>query len=102
MKFRILDEARAEANEAAAWYESQMPGLGEEFLDALAKATKTMLADPERFARLETSASEKNLRRYLLPRFPYVVVYELKDGEGVIVAIAHATRRPGYWNDRLR
>jgi len=59
LKFRILDEARAEANEAAAWYESQMPGLGEEFLDALAKATKTMLADPERFARLETSASEK-------------------------------------------
>lgn len=102
MKFRILDEARAEAFEAAAWYETQQPGLGGEFLDALVKAIGIIETDPDRFARLETSVIKRNTRRFLLSRFPYIIVYELLKDEIVVVAVAHAARRPGYWKDRDR
>jgi toxin ParE1/3/4 len=42
-------------------------------------------------------------RRYLLPRFPYGVVYGVAaDASIVVVALAHARRRPRYWIARLK
>jgi toxin ParE1/3/4 len=100
VKFRILDEAKAEAFEAAAWYDTQRPGLGNEFLDALARGIEIIGADPDRFARLETSVSTRNTRRFLLSRFPYLIIYELLPDEAVMLAVAHAARRPRYWKER--
>jgi hypothetical protein len=38
----------------------------------------------------------------VLKRFPYdIVVRELSE-EILVVAVAHHSRRPGYWRDRLR
>jgi hypothetical protein len=39
-------------------------------------------------------------RRALVARFPYQVVYRIRPGEIVIVAVAHLKRRPGYWKNR--
>jgi len=36
-----------------------------------------------------------------LPRFPYAVVYRDQPERIEIVAVAHAARRPGYWQNRL-
>lgn len=41
-------------------------------------------------------------RIYRLNRFPYLVVYlELTPDRVLVVAVAHAKRRPGYWRRRL-
>ena len=40
-------------------------------------------------------------RRYLLRRFPYLVVYRTFDAAIQIIAIAHGRRRPGYWQERV-
>lgn len=40
-------------------------------------------------------------RRYLLRRFPYSVVFDVEP-EVVVLAFAHAKRRPGYWKARRR
>lgn len=39
-------------------------------------------------------------RRYLLKRFPFLVVYRQRDGAIQVIAVAHGCRRPGYWRDR--
>ncbi len=40
-------------------------------------------------------------RRYLLKRFPFVIVYRAAESRIEIIAVAHGRRRPGYWAARL-
>ncbi len=41
------------------------------------------------------------LRRLMVQRFPYQVIYELRSSEVVVIPIAHSKRRPGYWKTRV-
>lgn len=41
-------------------------------------------------------------RRYLLKRFPYLVVFRQIDDKIQVVAVAHGRRKPGYWRERMR
>lgn len=41
-------------------------------------------------------------RRYLLKRFPYLLVYRVVDERIEIIAVAHGRRRPGFWRHRLK
>jgi plasmid stabilization system protein ParE len=91
----IRPEARLEMAQAAAWYERQRPGLGEEFLQSFLDACKLLQENPEQFQRFDGE-----FRRVLLKVFPYKVVYFVRDDEIIIIACAHAHRRPGYWRQR--
>jgi hypothetical protein len=37
----------------------------------------------------------------LVKRHPYLVVYALRGDEIIVLAIAHTSREPGYWRERL-
>ena len=89
--------AKIETEDAAQWYESQRAGLGLEFVDAVQTAVSTIEANPKSFAALETNYTERKVHRYLLRRFPYVIIYEFQSTEIVLLSIAHARRRPDYW-----
>jgi toxin ParE1/3/4 len=41
------------------------------------------------------------VRRYVVPKFPYVIFYMERPGSVRILAIAHTSRRPGYWKSRI-
>jgi toxin ParE1/3/4 len=58
-------------------------------------AIERIAASPTRWPKL---AGE--IHRYLLKRFPFSLIYRIKHGEIQIVAVAHARRRPGYWQLR--
>jgi toxin ParE1/3/4 len=100
MKLRVDPGAEEEAQQAAQWYEDRRPGLGVEFLAAVDEAVQRIANDPLAFAVLETLSEESNVRRFLLKRFPYVVIYEVLPDEIRIVAFAHARRRPHFWKKR--
>lgn len=93
---RNLPAARKEFAAAVRWYEEQRPGLGAEFFDSVVHAISLIQAQPE----IGTPDPDQRTRRVLLQRFPYQVVYRLRAGEIVILAIAHLKRRPGYWKKR--
>jgi plasmid stabilization system protein ParE len=97
---RTLRTSKVAADEFAAavrWYEEQRPGLGADFYRAVTETTALIETHPE----IATPASADHLtRRALVSRFPYQVVYRLRPGEIVIVAVAHLKRRPGYWKNR--
>jgi toxin ParE1/3/4 len=39
-------------------------------------------------------------RRFVMRRFPYSLIYNATDQQIRILAMAHHSRRPGYWQDR--
>jgi toxin ParE1/3/4 len=96
----ILLAASAEMIAAAAWYDERVSGLGERFLGeaeaAFARIDETPLEGPPWTHR----HLPDGVRRMFLRSFPYSVVYILEP-RPVVVAVAHARRRPGYWVKRL-
>lgn len=101
MKLTILREAELEAAEAAAWYDDCRVGLGDEFLSELSQAFANIAADPNALSRLESYHGTRDVRRCVLQRFPYLVVYACQPAELLVVAVAHTRRRPLYWLERL-
>ena len=40
-------------------------------------------------------------RRYVITRFPYGIVYQIRANEILVVAVMHLKRQPDYWIDRI-
>jgi len=89
------DLAEAELNEAAAYYAQARPGLGEAFIAEVQHAVEDLAASP-----LGGMALEKDVRWWLVKRFPYSVLYRVRDDHIRILALAHHKRRPFYWLGR--
>jgi plasmid stabilization system protein ParE len=97
----LAPEARDEVREAATWYDEQRAGLGEEFLEELERLFVRMSQLPRSFPVLMDPSPELGLRRALLPRFPYGVVFTELEDDIRVVAVAHTKRDPGYWLHRV-
>ncbi len=41
----------------------------------------------------------KNIRQYIMKKFPFIIYYQIKQFEIQIVAIFHTSRKPKYKND---
>ena len=91
----VLGAADEELVEAAKFYESRSNGLGVDFLAELDHVIARITDHP--YAGAVVSGA---VRRRLLRRFPYGVLYRLEADEIVIVAVMHLRRRSGYWRGR--
>jgi len=98
---RSLPEAEQEVTEAAIYYEARRPGLGMEFVMAIDASFSTIAADPLVFPRWR---DDRLYHKYVMRRFPYLIFYTCSstDEDVLIVAVAHAKRRPGYWLSRVQ
>jgi plasmid stabilization system protein ParE len=90
-----LEEAVAEAEAAAEWYTARSAAAAAGFEAELAEAESAIRTLPNAWPPYDHGT-----RRYLLRRYPYEVVYRVEPTRILIVAVAHAHRRPGYWRDR--
>ncbi len=95
LRIHFRPEARAELVEAWAWYEEQRPGLGDDLVACVEAAISKAARQPEAYAHVY-----EGVRRVLVRRFPYGVFYVVEDGELLVLAVAHARRRPNFWRDR--
>jgi toxin ParE1/3/4 len=101
-EYLVHPEAEQEAEEAAEWYAARSPNLGIEFARQYALAVEWISDDPKMYPLAEDAPPDiecRNMTR--LGRFPYRVVYAIVENSLYIVAVAHTSRRPGYWQDRL-
>lgn len=97
---RFEPEAHEELYAAAQWYEEQRPNLGVELVEAV-ESTLRRIAEAALSFPIVTEPPV--VRRALVSRFPYAIVYTVTDdGSVFVVAIAHGKRRPLYWARRLR
>jgi toxin ParE1/3/4 len=96
MKSRLHEAADAELTEAVAYYDGKAEGLGDRFLAEVKAATRYIEHDPE-----SAPIIEEGVRAKVLVKFPYSLMYVVEERELYIVAVAHQSKRPGYWADRL-
>ena len=99
---RLAPEAVTELANAAIWYDSRSPGLARNFLEDFETVLRLIESRPTSFPRLLDTSRELNIRRALLPRFPYASIFIELPSDIRIVAVAHVKRRPGYWLNRIR
>jgi plasmid stabilization system protein ParE len=92
----VLEDAVDEARAAYQWYLSRSRAAGTRFMEELDRGVGAITQAPERWP-----AHLHGTRRYLLRRFPYALVYTFEGGKFLLVAVAHGSRRPGYWRERL-
>ncbi|MEA2733990.1 MAG: toxin ParE2 [Humisphaera sp.] len=97
MKSILRPEARDELDNAAVYYERLRDDLGDEFIEDFLLAITEIEEAPTRWPEIE-----RDVRRFRMSRFPYAVVYRLPGTDIDIIAIAHQSRREGYWRDRLQ
>lgn len=95
MRFVFHPEALNDLLGASQRYKRVSPQLAMEFLDEIEHGVKCILASPSAWALYRGEA-----RRHLIRRFPFGIVYKLRETEIVVIAIAHSHRDPDYWKDR--
>ncbi len=96
MKAEFHPRASEEIVETTAYYEGEVPGLGERFVNEVERIIEVLCDQP----KIGQSVGEE-LRRILLARFPYSLIYSIEPERIWVIAVAHHRRRPGYWQDRI-
>jgi plasmid stabilization system protein ParE len=88
--------ARNELREAVKWYRDHAPQVAERLVAQVDRAVERIASDPESHPVIG------RIHRYVrVSRFPYLLVFHISDSETVVVtAVAHTSRRPGYWKRR--
>jgi len=101
--FRLLPEALLDLEEAVAWYQDQGHGLAAALLDEFDACVAAAIEDPGIGSMSGTTANGNTIRRYRLRRFHrYAVLMALINEVPTVVAFEHSSRRPVYWNDRVK
>ena len=96
MNFRFHPAAEAEFSDAIQYYEDAEPGLGQDFAVEVYSAVQRAVAYPRVWVVLEGE-----VRRSLVRRFPYGVLYSEEDDGILVVAVMHLHRAPDYWKGRV-
>jgi plasmid stabilization system protein ParE len=89
-------EAALEYNSAFEWYLERSPIAAARFIVEIELALVTIGENPQRWP-LGCSGT----RKFILPNFPFSLVYRELPSKVQIVAVAHGKRRPDFWKDRL-
>ena len=90
-------DARTEFLTAVEYYEDCQAGLGRRFRGAVERERSLVCEMPFRFRVLHAP-----FRRCLVPQFPYAIIFTIEPASILVVALAHAKRRPGYWHVRQK
>lgn len=89
--------ARAELVDAQDWYEEEAPGLGRQFRAEVDATSERISAHPRQFPIIY-----KKLRRALLRRFPYALMFVIEPDETLtVIACFHGSRDPRRWQRRM-
>lgn len=102
MKLRVLELAEKELIDAAKWYSRRQSGLGEDLIAEYYLNLQEIEHNPLSFAHLETVSDKYDIRRCILKRFSYLIIYEILEHEIVVLSFAHSSRKPNYWRRRRR
>jgi plasmid stabilization system protein ParE len=93
---RLLPDALVEFDEAVDWYEQQSAGLGTKFLNRVREVLGHAATDPQRHAAIYL-----DVRKMLVPKFPYVILYRDVPNEVLVISVFHTSRDPSIWKSRV-
>lgn len=97
MMHQFHDEALEEYVDAIRFYTRANRSVGERFVRSIEQAIAEIVSAPLRWRAVRVG-----LRRRVIRGFPYVVFYRVREESVFILAVAHCSRRPGYWRSRVK
>lgn len=97
MKLQFIHPSELELKETYNYYEDQLAGLGDNFLDEFNNTVKIILKYPTLWLKVG-----KRTRRAIINRFPYFILYIQEANTIYITCIAHQHRSPEYYVERLK
>jgi plasmid stabilization system protein ParE len=95
---RLRRVAKQDLREAVSWYRKRDPQLAIRFLDEVYK-TLAMIEQFPFTGGVVYGVDDPQIRQLPVDTFPYHVVFRRSLERTSILAIAHARKKPGYWND---
>jgi hypothetical protein len=93
---RFLPEVADDAVAAYAWYESRVPGLGDEFLRLFYASADEIPESPRLYQEVHAG-----FRRRLLRKFPYAVYFRIAQDQVVVFGLFHCARDPAAITEEL-
>lgn len=96
MKISFLAIAQIELDEAIEYYNYESSGLGQQFFMEIMKTLDLIAKYPEAWQTCSIRT-----RRCQTRRFPYGIIFQIRNDEILIIAISNLHRKPDYWNNRL-
>ena len=87
--------AKQELEDAVRYYELEYSGLGRRFKEEVKKAALRIAEYPHAW-----SIERGDVRKCLLHKFPYKLMYSVEEDHILVIAVAHQHRKPDYWVGR--
>ncbi len=97
MKILFSEYAKQELDDAVNYLELEFEGLGVRFKSEVKLAVQRIARHP-----IAWSIERGDVRKFLLHKFPYKLLYSVEADHIFVIAIAHQHREPDYWIDRTR
>ena len=97
MNVKYLKTARDEFHDAIKYYETRQIDLGMKFQSDIRCSIERIKEFPNTYVVVK-----ENIRRCLLHKFNYSILYTIKDNYILIIAISHQHKKPDYWVDRIK
>lgn len=88
--------ARNELLEARDYYDNLVYGLGKLFVNEIERCLNIIKVNPLAYPVLQ-----KNIRKAVLLKFPYSLLYKSEKETTIILAVMHQKRKPQYWDNRI-
>ena len=96
MKLKFIPPSDQELVDAYNYYDDQLMGLGDQFLSEFNKTVELIIEYPAIWNKVG-----KRMRKALLKRFPFLVLYIYENDIIHITCIAHQHRDPEYYIERI-
>jgi len=90
MRYVFHPEALAEYSQAIQYYAEQRVDLAQAFIDAVENAVYRLRESPNRYPFVAA-----DIRRCLVRKFPYSILYMVEADSILILAVTHGKQRPG-------
>ncbi len=94
-KVILCSAAEVDYSESLCWYAERSVDAANDFDTELADAFDRIVSDPMRFPMCD-----ERHRFFLMRRFPFRIIYRIIQDEIVVIAVAHASRSPEFWENR--
>ena len=96
----FVAEAADELADAVRWYEEQEEGVGARFDNVVRDTLDALCQGRIATGPVPGASARSPIRRVLVPKFPFALIVEETPERVLVLAVAHAKRRPGYWRSR--
>lgn len=92
MRIIFTRYAKQELEDAVRYYELEYSGLGKRFKEEVERAALRIAEYPQAW-----SVDRGDVRKCLLHKFPYKLLYSIEEDHILVIALAHQHRKPDYW-----